>query len=1088
MVPSREKDGTIAKEKDLVLKEPLFVPMREKDGTLTKVEGKVVMVPMTTRSGTFEFGLRKSGDDYFELANSAEGTAKNSLRIFQQFAGAATVQNFPDEALAVNNQRQQFLRQQAIGNQIQGDKLKIFESNLAKNRENQRFNIDSAQSRLDLANADLSHARSQRSAAQQADERAQAALVAAKTADVNAKTRLANALAVDSDGKKPASILAKQEANNAAAQLTLAQDAATSARADLTAATATETTAKTARDTAQTALNTAMTATLSAPDAMGLPVSPGQTSTTTEGGTIPSTNGLPGIGGPTATGDPLAPLQQAGAFAGAIPPPPQASNVLGDIGANSFAKLAAPETDSGKFPVRSRVVDAASNKAVQEILNYLGNPKQAVDFRDKTVIFGVGEIALNPGWRTKRDYSADVAIVNSYHWAPAHAETVKRLVRSTQYPLEVRTMVARSYPKLLELEDFDFLQAQIADRDATADALTVANSAAEGAKVKQAAAKALQVKAAAAVAAQQTQIADLTSQALGVVRAIQATILAIDERLANIQKALKSTPLPDFEKTKLGPAIEAQGVTRERVSALREGLEKAQPSDLPPLFVKAELAQNAAREAAFRLAEAKKALPADASSILQPLLDSALQEESSLDPSFVQVVTGINTAARAQTGLPEAQGELEKAAAQLKAADAAVLEAGKALAAAQLRVAGSGLNQPVDLDKYIFAKVPTDDASTPLVAAVSPFMDSQNLDESSSIARQDDIALFLSLTLAKAGLRQQASAYERFIKQRRQDVATRTASAVANSYSGGGGTIGFRIGPRLRALADPSSKKSSPQKTLERQSFPVLLLFGITSDELKPRIVIGPNNTVQVFERRLETRYTRRWYRNDHVFFPPWQNKRLDRPSDTLKEVARLEDLFAERCILSMKHADGSVLDSGIRQYQELRSAFFGSTTQQAIPGYFLVPDRFEGILRTAAPVAAPPTPASPEAPSILEKVPILSSISVTPPGKGAGTGESPFIAPFKQGVTPAAVFSLLISGKNLEALDLKSATCASKTIELLAQPQILGKDVILVSLKTSELRGDFSLRFPIKKEKDFEAVAKVLPLQATDILHFAGE
>lgn len=121
------------------------------------------------------------------------------------------------------------------------------------------------------------------------------------------------------------------------------------------------------------------------------------------------------------------------------------------------------------------------------------------------------------------------------------------------------------------------------------------------------------------------------------------------------------------------------------------------------------------------------------------------------------------------------------------------------------------------------------------VQLVSPLTESDTFDEASSIRRQQEIAFNLSVALRYLGQKGQADAFDKFAKSRQFDIATRSSLACVSAYSGQEGTFGFQIGPRARALADPTSSKAKAGAVLERQSFPALVLVGMNKGDLGVR-------------------------------------------------------------------------------------------------------------------------------------------------------------------------------------------------------------------------------------------------------------
>lgn len=82
----------------------------------------------------------------------------------------------------------------------------------------------------------------------------------------------------------------------------------------------------------------------------------------------------------------------------------------------SSAEKPATPADLGEtvIPVRSALITAAGDTATQGMLAVLGNPAQFFNGADKRVLFGVAMVNVDPGWKTKEDFLAEVAVQVSY--------------------------------------------------------------------------------------------------------------------------------------------------------------------------------------------------------------------------------------------------------------------------------------------------------------------------------------------------------------------------------------------------------------------------------------------------------------------------------------------------------------------------------------------------------------------------------------------------------------------------------------------------------------------------------------------------
>ena len=84
----------------------------------------------------------------------------------------------------------------------------------------------------------------------------------------------------------------------------------------------------------------------------------------------------------------------------------------------------------GKSPVlsdRASLITAAGDNATKAIFSFLGDPTRSVGFAGKKVLFAVAMVSVNPGWRTRTGYSADIMMNVSYRLVPARPEVVEAI-------------------------------------------------------------------------------------------------------------------------------------------------------------------------------------------------------------------------------------------------------------------------------------------------------------------------------------------------------------------------------------------------------------------------------------------------------------------------------------------------------------------------------------------------------------------------------------------------------------------------------------------------------------------------------------
>lgn len=93
---------------------------------------------------------------------------------------------------------------------------------------------------------------------------------------------------------------------------------------------------------------------------------------------------------------------------------------------------------------RAALLTAAGDNAVKAMFKLLGDPKLAAEFKGLTVIYGVSTVSVNPGWRTKKNYAANVSMRASVIFLPARTEVIRQFVKNRDLPQRVRKEIAHS--------------------------------------------------------------------------------------------------------------------------------------------------------------------------------------------------------------------------------------------------------------------------------------------------------------------------------------------------------------------------------------------------------------------------------------------------------------------------------------------------------------------------------------------------------------------------------------------------------------------------------------------------------------------
>lgn len=160
------------------------------------------------------------------------------------------------------------------------------------------------------------------------------------------------------------------------------------------------------------------------------------------------------------------------------------------------------------------------------------------------------------------------------------------------------------------------------------------------------------------------------------------------------------------------------------------------------------------------------------------------------------------------------------------------------------------------IDENKLAESPT----KPSVAAVSPMTDVQALDLAAGERRRNELSLALALALTSAGMKAGADTFLNYMRERQRDIATRTLDVPISAFSAAN-MIGYQVGPLLRAVEDVRASKAAPGYVLERQTFPVLLMYAFDSADVLPYVVRKPvkddRGQVRGFEYVVQEPYLR---------------------------------------------------------------------------------------------------------------------------------------------------------------------------------------------------------------------------------------
>ena len=116
-----------------------------------------------------------------------------------------------------------------------------------------------------------------------------------------------------------------------------------------------------------------------------------------------------------------------------------------DSGAFKAAGALLPANFSPTLSNRTALVTAAGDKAVEAIFRVLGNPGDAQRFKGKIVTFGAAAVSVDPGWRTRKDFAADLTVRLGYQYEKARPEVVEALIHDKNLDAALRARIAQEH-------------------------------------------------------------------------------------------------------------------------------------------------------------------------------------------------------------------------------------------------------------------------------------------------------------------------------------------------------------------------------------------------------------------------------------------------------------------------------------------------------------------------------------------------------------------------------------------------------------------------------------------------------------------
>lgn len=100
---------------------------------------------------------------------------------------------------------------------------------------------------------------------------------------------------------------------------------------------------------------------------------------------------------------------------------PQTDTLKGQAVTNMGDLLKQFKNNALKTPVRSALLSSVGDKATLGMLSALTDPAEYGDSAGKKFLFGVSMVSVRPGWRTTKDFTADVSVRTSFMYKPARS-------------------------------------------------------------------------------------------------------------------------------------------------------------------------------------------------------------------------------------------------------------------------------------------------------------------------------------------------------------------------------------------------------------------------------------------------------------------------------------------------------------------------------------------------------------------------------------------------------------------------------------------------------------------------------------------
>lgn len=176
------------------------------------------------------------------------------------------------------------------------------------------------------------------------------------------------------------------------------------------------------------------------------------------------------------------------------------------------------------------------------------------------------------------------------------------------------------------------------------------------------------------------------------------------------------------------------------------------------------------------------------------------------------------------------------------------------------------------------------------MTAISPLSSSLILDLSFSKRDQLEFSLALALALRSAGQEVQAQAFLDYAKSIQSDFQT-LSEENSITISKIGNELEIEVGPRFKAIKS-AGQDNNAGRILERQTFPVLFMIGLTNEETKMKFVKAEGG-VDLLEPAFGIMQQQNWSRNEKI---GWLNKPKRDDEGTRMKLSDDLDKIIDHC------------------------------------------------------------------------------------------------------------------------------------------------------------------------------------------------